>query len=346
MNACEHKPTEKMNQITFCKQCHLILVQSQTNTNTNNNNSNFVNLNSPKANSNSSRSDSLKIVSTSIRPKDVTINTEINPLDTLRVLVNQTKFINLLNPYFLDYLSKRNDVLKQARYLTRRFSCGEEVYSLTMWINDKVLSSISNMKEYFDCISSNNSHVSNNNNTSISLSSYTLKTDYIISISFILSCKYLEQGIYIPEISDILNIHPKLSLQELQYYEIIVLGVLDYKLNWFTPFQCLQFFLNYGIFFEKELDASMNTAPKTSKNVVTISVNDKIESAHQLSFNILNHFISDYRSLEYKAYQIACSIICIVREQFKLKQKWHLNFSRLYGIKFEDFDECFFVAKK
>lgn len=304
MDECNHIPFEKNKSVTYCKKCQAIVCVTIPNIGTS---------------VNSGFNSSVKIYSYALRPKEIKMGLEISPFDTLTIILNQKNLVNINSDNFIDYLSKRSEVIKIIRSLTRKLGSGEEVFSMAVTLADLIF-----LKKGFDS---------------------KFKLESTSACCYFISCKYLNLRYEVPLINDIQLCLNDSSLKEIEVSEIYCLTLLDYKLNWFTPYQCLEFFLNSGIFFKEELSATLNTCPKTYKSVVQITVLDKVESAYQLSFNILNFVISDLRSLEFRPEHIACSIISIIRSQFNLN-KWHNNFTKLYNIKLEDFEECYNITNK
>jgi hypothetical protein len=211
------------------------------------------------------------------------------------------------------------------RGLVKKYFTGEESYHLALLLADYMLV--------------NNNH--SNSYTSVSKTILSvLSPKLVVQACFALALKFLEP---ITDYPGLLS-HLYDSDPELRECELVCLSLLEYKLDWMTPYGILEFYLGFGIFFEKEIQSSVSTT--SFKSTQTISVLDKVESAHQLCYNILNFVVSDLRSLEFRPEQIVFSIITIVRDQFKVKQKWHPNFTKLFTVKFEDFEECYKIINK
>jgi len=126
---------------------------------------------------------------------------------------------------------------------------------------------------------------------------------------------------------------------EIKRYETISLKLMKYKLNYFSAFDYLEFFLVNGILFEKEI------TPKSLPNS-NVMIIDIVEAAYQLCYNILNFFVVDVRFPEFKLEHIVLSIICIVREHFKIIPVWNSNFVKQYNVKFDEIEECYNVISK
>ena len=162
-NDCQHESFDLNHNITFCKKCHVILIQSIVQT--------YNNHNSSKSNSNNSFNNptfqqELRILNTSLRPKDIfVIIPEVNPLDTLKVILNQPKTVKICtqssNCSFMEYLPKRTELVKLIRYYTRKYGTGEEIFSLSIFLLDIIMT---NIKDSENLISNNASTSTNNLN--------------------------------------------------------------------------------------------------------------------------------------------------------------------------------------
>lgn len=262
----------------------------------------------------------------SIKPAELNAKIEIHPNYTIKCIQNQAKLVNIKTaPYLLEYCHIRLEVIKQMRGLVKKYYTGEESYHLALLLADYMLV--------------NNNHSSSYTSVSNTILS-VLSPKIVVQACFALALKFLEP---ITEYPGLLS-HLYDSEPELKECELVCLNLLEYKLDWMTPYGILEFYLGFGIFFEKEIQSSVTAGSLRASQ--TISVLDKIESAHQLSYNILNFVVSDLRSLEFRPEHIVFSIIAIVRDQFKVKQKWHPNFIKLFSAKFEDFEECYKIINK
>lgn len=109
--------------------------------------------------------------------------------------------------------------------------------------------------------------------------------------------------------------------------EKICLMALDYKLNYFSSYYILEFFLNNGVLFEHEI------------------CND-VEYLNSVTTKIINFFLEDIRYLDFSPIHIACAVITLARDLLKIKEPWSNIFTKIYGIKHEDFINCYFVLKR
>ena len=267
---------------------------------------------------------------TTIKPVELKKQNDINIIDILNLFKNLPKHVNIKSQYFLDYCNVRYDVIKLLRSLVKKYYVNEEVYYLSLTMIDNILSN------------NNISCVKQTKSDSFKLTKNIANLNYKSTTvaCFSLAVKYIENADQIPEIINDLYI----CWEDVIEYERITLLLSNYKLNWFTPLSILDICLSIGIFFKSELSPSFKNNGYKPNSIITVL--DKLESANQLCYNILNFIISDLKCLEYKVDHLVYSIICIVRNQFKQKHKWHPSFTKLYKIKFEEFEDCYVNINK
>jgi hypothetical protein len=119
---------------------------------------------------------------------------------------------------------------------------------------------------------------------------------------------------------------PDYSLTELKNYELMCLRLLNYNLDRSTCFDFLDLFLKNGIVFEGEISLK------------------KLEKLYHYNSKILNNFIFDQRYFDFNPLQIACAIVRLSREVYKM-EGWSELYEKIYRIRSEDFMNCYFVIK-
>lgn len=116
--------------------------------------------------------------------------------------------------------------------------------------------------------------------------------------------------------------------EEIIKYEQICLNLLQFNLNILSSYDILKFFLVNGLI--------ANTNPTL------------IDKFYDLSFEILNRFNDDVRSLDFSTYHIAMASLILSSEmisyQFTKSVKEVLL--NVYNIKANDFSNAYFVIKK
>ena len=179
-----------------------------------------------------------------------------------------------------------------------------------------------------------------------------MNSSELIAISTIqIAAKFDENDPDIPAISQFQTIFSKINdltnfftLDEIKKSEIDCLIALDYKLNYFSVYHFLVFFITHGIitddevskFFEKE---NIEPSKEVSEKIV--------EKIYAFSREILDIVIDDIDEglISFKNYHIALSIIFYAKDFiFKFEED---NFNRnkylpsVYGIEFEQIQESY-----
>jgi len=104
------------------------------------------------------------------------------------------------------------------------------------------------------------------------------------------------------------------------------LRLLNYNLDRSTCYDYLDLFLKNGIVFEGEISTK------------------KLEKLYHYNLKILNNFIFDQRYFDFNPLQIACAIVRLSREVYKI-EGWPEVYEKIYRIRSEDFMNCYFVIK-
>jgi hypothetical protein len=104
------------------------------------------------------------------------------------------------------------------------------------------------------------------------------------------------------------------------------LRLLNYNLDRYTCYDFLELFLKNGIVFEGEISMK------------------KLEKLYSYNLKIINNFIIDQRYFDFNSLQIACAIVRLSREAYKI-EGWPRLYEKIYKIRSEDFMNCYFVIK-
>jgi hypothetical protein len=107
--------------------------------------------------------------------------------------------------------------------------------------------------------------------------------------------------------------------------------VLSHRLDYYTPFDYLQFYLSNGIILTDELNF---IKPFT------------LEKIYQQCHFYMAEFVNDGFYRDFSSIQIASACVYLIREYLKLDDNWDKIFKVCYKIDFEDFRECYEVLKK
>jgi len=141
------------------------------------------------------------------------------------------------------------------------------------------------------------------------------------------------------------------KLSDVRKWEDFCVKALFFKLDFYTAFDCLDYFLRNGIFFEDEMD-SQNTGNKfTTKNRKTsiesfrssMSCSSQPEKAELVNFyanDLLKQFFESNICLQFNPLQIACACVCLTRENFKMKETKSKLFEEIYKIEGIYYEAC------
>ena len=109
-------------------------------------------------------------------------------------------------------------------------------------------------------------------------------------------------------------------------YELICLRYLNYDLDRITPYKFLELFFKNGLAFEGEISF------------------EQLDKLYLYGVKILNSFIKDQRYFDFTPLQIACAIVKLSREAYKM-DGWPRCYEVIYKLRGEDYMNCYFVIK-
>ncbi len=134
--------------------------------------------------------------------------------------------------------------------------------------------------------------------------------------------------------------HSYLSINELRSTEVICMKILNHKLNYFTTYHFLFYFLCHGVVLQSEL---------IKKSLNEESSNTLVEDIKSLSKEILEKVIESEEEIIFNHnWYFAISVIFLAREiLFSGEQEEFLSIIKIvYGIEYKDFKEMFEYSKK
>ena len=112
----------------------------------------------------------------------------------------------------------------------------------------------------------------------------------------------------------------KLTLKDLYEMEIFALKLVDYELTFKTPLSFMELFLINGFIFSEDYLQS-----------------DKSFMIYELAKETIENIMETSNEyFKYDYFYLCCSIICFVRDKFKVN-KWPKALENNFGIKFEEF---------
>jgi hypothetical protein len=181
-----------------------------------------------------------------------------------------------LNP---TYKEKRINVVSYLKKLNDNFKYSQSTYHLSLLLLDKIL-----------------------------LQKEDIQFDLAAIGCMILAVKFVEYDPLLPPYTSFYN-PQKIQYQPSEIFAIerLCLHILDYKLDYFSPYNILEFFLSNGLISKED-----QIKPS------------KISNFYTLSQEVLNFFLLDQRSVDFTPFQIAVSSILLasrfINYQFQLKK--------------------------
>jgi hypothetical protein len=149
-----------------------------------------------------------------------------------------------------------------------------------------------------------------------------------LQVYFILNilAKYAENDPLIPEYSTFASNTSKFyfTIKDVRKYEDYLIKVLDYKLDYYTPYCITSFFIQHGIVFNDEILLLNGCKPL---------------ELEQKCYEVLNLFIQENQFLEYSSIQIALAVVLLVRDNYNLERNKMQLFYQLF--KLEEFSSIF-----
>lgn len=115
------------------------------------------------------------------------------------------------------------------------------------------------------------------------------------------------------------------NLEELRQYETTCLKLLEYRLQYYTAYDCLMLFLSNGIIYSNETEIDF--------------IN--LQEVYNKCLTMLNSFVYDSRSINYTSIQIATSIICLTRHMLNIKLS--TQFTSIYEC--NNMNKCYELLK-
>lgn len=214
-------------------------------------------------------------------------------------LIQESKITNYEIKKNFHYLTKRNDIIILLENLTRKNNLSFSTLNLSIFILDYV----------FNVLKTNTSNLDMN----------------LIGIaSFLISAKYNENDPYIQSLASLKRVYDY-NINEIKKYEVLLLKLLNYKINFITPCNLIEILLCKGVITNIEL-ARIFTDDLNEKKLNLIyeipniknqlyAFLEKFESTVML---ILMKIIKLDISIEINSFIIALCCITITKKLFNL----------------------------
>ena len=228
-----------------------------------------------------------------------------DPIKIYKLMRKQDKDFSYISPTIW-YANKRKKVLSILKKLNNKLKHSESTLYKALFYLDKTL------KNFYE----------------VDITDEQLLY-YIVSF-FMIAVKFNESGIFNLKIKNIISLNElnNLDEQKMLHYEIQCLKIMNYSLIVYSVYDWLSLFLNNGIILEDEIFG-------TNKNF--------INSIYTTSNYILQILINKILFAKYSPFQIAMSIIHIIRDKYI--GKYHIeNFQylqKLYHCSFKEYESCY-----
>lgn len=249
-----------------------------------------------------------KKILSSYKPYFLQSKTEISPIEIYKNYINSNSLIKTSADSL--YAENRWYVIKMLEEFNRIYHFSDEIFYLALTYLDIIfykLSGKSLMKKDFDL--------------------------YILN-SLFLAEKFYEKDIdEYPDYSLFIEkcIY-QVSVKEIAIKEVECLKKLNYKLDYYSPYDLLKLFFYNGYVYEKEINLFNSNSYCTMMN--------------NYAYKIFRDVIYSNLALTYPSYQIVISIIQLTRKKFNLDMKYMKLIKKIYNIKTIEYKDCLEDIKK
>lgn len=257
-----------------------------------------------------------EVVSFSIVPKRMITPSETSPYESILKLIKESQNSNL-SCYFKsipnDYLQMRKHLITYLKDYIVLYKYSSRSYFLAVHIMDSIY--CKHPYDEFIC---------------------KLKPDVLTLAIFLVSVKFIDDDAYPPSFDSFPSKkNPTIyySLNELRRYELIVLKLMDYKLDICTTYYITETILTHGVIFSHELNQMGLTDSK--------SVKETVKKLYRLALDINKMFIESVESLKYSPLEIAVTSIIMAKELTSFSETWNPELAELYQIRSVDTLGCY-----
>ena len=272
-----------------------------------------------------------------IKPKIKQNSNEVNPVDIIKNMKNITEknYPNINNEYNINineekekekfcktiaiYISYRKMIIILLQKLLKIFDFNDVIFYQCLFFMDYIYSHLITEK-----------------------TSEKEIINYLIGY-FLISSKIRETSMTEPPLESFLDMDIKediiLSKRKIAYYEVLCLKSINYNIYSYSAYDWIVHLIGIGIVFNCEINI---------KNSI-ILINDHrhtiVKSINKYAFQLLLDLIIKNVFIKYSPMYIAFSIIQISREKFLaqhlINQNLFNKLINLYGIKFDDYKNCY-----
>ena len=189
------------------------------------------------------------------------------------------------------YKENRNSIIQLIKKINKALDNSSQTFFLALYYLDLILTN-ENFEKIFKYYYENNEsdlkiEINKNDLIMISLSCLIVASKFNENdpnvpniISFINLCAYYSYNKYIYKVEELIKA------------EVIVIKLLEYKLNYYTLYHFFSFFFTHGFLLEKIFEKEAIKMMKLSKNEI-------LEKIYILSREIMDEFIEDYENIKF-----------------------------------------------
>ena len=270
-----------------------------------------------------------------LKPKQKQKAIEINPIGIIKWMKKTTEihFPNLNNEY--NHPNNKNEFNEDAPKSFQLYFKNRKMMILLLQKMMKMLD-YSDLT-FYQCLFYIDIYLSN------IITEETSEKDilyYLIGF-FLCASKLRETDIYEPRLDNFCDIKKKVHLSEekILYYELVCLKIIKYNIFSYSAYDWLSELLNVGVVFDCEID----------KNHSIILVNGHrhsiLNTINKYAMKLLLNITIKEIYIKYSPLYISLSLILIAREKYLdknlIKPALFNNLTELYGIKFENYENCY-----
>ena len=185
------------------------------------------------------------------------------------------------------YTEQRKIIIQLIKIINKALNNASQTFYLSLYYMDLIFMN-NNLEDIFKLFYENNENdlkkdINKKDLVMISLCCLIIATKFNENdpnvpniISFVNLCSYYSYNKYIYKVEDLIKA------------EILVLKILEYKLNYFTLYHYFTFFFTHGFLFEKNIIKDKNQ-----------SKNEILEKIYVLSREVMDLFIEDYENIDF-----------------------------------------------
>ena len=285
--------------------------------------------------------DSNGINSYLLTPKQVKVEHEINPINSIKRMKKKTEeeypyIYNLYNipEGFYDqerekamqsiniYLGYRKKLIEILQKMIIKYDCHDFTFYQTLFFIDNFLS----------------------HDITIDMPEKTIL--YYLIGYFLCAIKFKETDIYEPEFDSFLDLEKGiyLSPKKIALYEVICLKRIKYNIFTYSAYDWIEQFASNGVIFNTEVDHS--------NEIIMINGHrhSLINTVNKYGMKLLLNITTKETLFKYSPMHIALSIIQLSREKYLdksiIKPKLFSKLIDLYGFHFDEYEDCYKEIKE